>query len=439
MKKRMICKMIVIAVCAYLTAQWMGSRGPWQVLAEEVQPGYDVSDSQENAEETEHIWGPWKTIVKPTVLKEGEKQRVCSGCKEIQTARIAKVKPTIKLNKTTISLKVKQTATLKVSKLAAGDYVKSYKSSNKKIFTVDKKGKVKAKKVGTAKLTVTLASGKKATANIKVKKGIVETTKITVNASRLILLKGGKYKLKTTLKPADSQQKVTYSSSNKKVASVSSKGTVTAKKTGNAQITVKSGSKLKKINVMVQTFTLPKKETEPLLKSCRKIARTMMKDGNWSYYSGPSAGSNIKDSFKEARSVKKRQSNCANYVNFCMQDAGTLKPGMSFYSDSKAKIVYRGSKAQKEATKKMLESNYDIIKVGGKKAVNAELEPGDICLYKGHVNVFAGLNKSKVPMWYDAGRGSTSDGKQQSGYFNHMYWASYYNSMPVYIVLRSKK
>jgi len=79
------------------------------------------------------------------------------------------------------------------------------------------------------------------------------------------------------------------------------------------------------------------------------------------------------------------------------------------------------------------------MKIGGKKAVVAGLVPGDICLYKGHTNVFAGMNSEGVPMWYDAGRNSTSDGKPQSGYFTNMYRASYYNSMPIYIVLRLKK
>ena len=49
------------------------------------------------------------------------------------------------------------------------------------------------------------------------------------------------------------------------------------------------------------------------------------------------------------------------------------------------------------------------------------------------------MNSEGVPMWYDAGRNSTSDGKPQSGYFTNMYRASYYNSMPIYIVLRLKK
>lgn len=386
--------------------------------------------------EEAHKWSDWKVIVQQNVFQAGKKQRTCSVCKRIDTVVLAKLKPTIKINMTTIPLKVKKTTTkFKVSGLASGDSVKSYKSSNKKIFTVDKKGKIKAKKKGTAKLTVTLASGKKATAKVKVQKGTVKTTKVTVNTSKLVLLKGGSYTLRTTLAPLTTQQKATYSSSNKKVVTVSSKGVLNAKKKGTAKITVKSGSKKKQISVTVNVPSFPKGDGNAFLKSCQKIANTIMTDGNWIYFSGVG----MKKSFAEARDYNPRQTSCANYVNFCMQDFGTLEPGMAFYGDGKGKIVYQGSSSKKAATKAMVEKNYDIIKLGGKKAVNAGLQPGDICIYKGHTNVFACLNSEGVPVWYDAGRNSTSDGKPESGYFTNMYRASYYNSMPIYYVLRLKK
>lgn len=386
--------------------------------------------------EKAHKWSDWKTTVKQTVFSEGKKQRTCSVCGKTETKVIARPNATIKLNMTTIPLQVKKSTSLfKVSGLASGDSVKSYESADKKIFTVDKKGKIKAKKKGTAKLTVTLASGKKATAKVKVQKGAVKTAKVTVNTSSLVLLKGGNYTLKAELSPLTTQQKLTYSSSNKKVAAVSSKGVITAKKKGTAKITVKSGSKKKTVSVTVQVPSFPKGDGNAFLASCKKIANTIMSDGNWIYFSG----SGMKKSFAEARDYTPRQTSCANYVNFCMQDFGTLEPGMAFYSDGSGKLVYQGNSAKKEATKAMVERNYDILKIGGKKAVKAGLEPGDICLYKGHTNVFAGMNSEGVPMWYDAGRNSTSDGKPQSGYFTNMYRASNFNSMPIYIVLRLKK
>lgn len=387
--------------------------------------------------EKDHEWGSWSTAAAATVFKEGSKKRTCSVCKATETAVISRLKATVKLNMTTIKLKRKQSTTkFKVSGLAKGDSVKSYKSSNKKIFTVDKKGKIKAKsKSGTAKLTVTLKSGKKATAKVKVQKGTVKTTKVTVNTSKLTLLKNGKYTLKTSMAPLTTQQKMKFSSSNKKVVTVSSKGVITAKKKGTAKITVKSGSKKKTVTVSVQTKTFAKGDTNGFLNSCKKVANIIMTDGNWIYYSGPG----MKKSLAEARDYNPRQTSCANFVNLCMQEFGTLEPGMAFYSNGKGQLIYQGSSSLKARTKAMVEKNYNIIYLNGVKAVKAGLQPGDICLYKGHTNVFAGLNSEGVPTWYDGGRNATSDGKPESGYFTHMYRTSYLNSLPVYIVLRLKK
>lgn len=49
-----------------------------------------------------------------------------------------------------------------------------------------------------------------------------------------------------------SKEKVTYASSNKKVATVNAKGVITAKKVGTATITVRSGSVVKTCKVTVK-------------------------------------------------------------------------------------------------------------------------------------------------------------------------------------------
>ena len=64
--------------------------------------------------------------------------------------------------------------------------------------------------------------------------------------------KGKSFRLKVTLTPADSQDKITYKTSNKKIATVSKTGKIKAKKKGKATITVKSGSKKVKIKVTVK-------------------------------------------------------------------------------------------------------------------------------------------------------------------------------------------
>ena len=62
----------------------------------------------------------------------------------------------------------------------------------------------------------------------------------------------GTLKLAAAVSPVTSKQKVTYSSSNKKVATVTSKGVIKAKKKGKVTITVKSGKKSYKIKITVK-------------------------------------------------------------------------------------------------------------------------------------------------------------------------------------------
>ncbi len=218
-----------------------------------------IGKETESETETEpvkhaHSFSTWKTVSAATVFSAEKQERVCAcGEKETRTVGTA-LTPSIKVNMTVIPLQVKQTTTkFKVSGLANGDSIVSYTSSNPKVFTVDKNGKIKAgKKKDHAVLTITLKSGLKKTVKVNVQKTAVKTKKIPGLSKTITLKKGSSVKLKPVLKPLTSQQKLTYTSSNKKIVTVSSKGIVKAKKSGKATITVKSGSKKVKINVTVK-------------------------------------------------------------------------------------------------------------------------------------------------------------------------------------------
>ena len=95
--------------------------------------------------------------------------RHCSKEMSRKTVSTPKLKATIKLSATKKKLKKGKTYTLKVTGLAKGDGVKKFKSSRKAVATVSSKGKIKAKKKGTAYITVTLKSGKTAKCKITVK------------------------------------------------------------------------------------------------------------------------------------------------------------------------------------------------------------------------------------------------------------------------------
>ena len=209
----------------------------------------------------EHSYDSWKTTRESTVLNMGQQERICSVCKKKETKSIAKLKATISLNVSgTIPLKTKQTFTPKVT-MGKGDKVVSWKSSNKKVVSVSRNGKVKGLKAGkTATITVQLASGLKKSFKVKVQKKNVATKSLKVVdaatgkkvSSKVSLKRKQTLKLAATVSPITSKEKVKYSSSNKKVVSVSSKGVIKAKKKGKATITVKSGKKTYRIKVAVK-------------------------------------------------------------------------------------------------------------------------------------------------------------------------------------------
>ena len=111
---------------------------------------------------------------------------------------------------------------------------------------------VAGKTPGKATLTVTLKSNKKAYVTVTVRS--VKTTKITGVKSSLVLRVKKTATLKPVLTPRTSTEKITYKSSNTKVATVTSAGKIIAKKKGTAYIYVKSGSKTVKCKVVVKRF-----------------------------------------------------------------------------------------------------------------------------------------------------------------------------------------
>lgn len=143
------------------------------------------------------------------------------------------------LNKTRVTFSKGQKVQLKSRKK-----VSNWASNNSKIVSVSRNGTVTAKRNGKAKVTATVGK-KKYTCNITVKN--IKVKKIKISGSTSIQT-GKSTSMRITVTPSNaSNKKIKWTSSNSKIATVSSKGVVTGKKAGTARIyaATTDGSKIK--------------------------------------------------------------------------------------------------------------------------------------------------------------------------------------------------
>lgn len=168
------------------------------------------------------------------------------------------------LNKNKVTLSKGQKVKLKSRKK-----VSKWISNNSRVASVSKNGTVTAKRNGKAKVTA-IVRKKKYTCNITVKNIRIKKTKISGKTS---IQTGKSTSLRITVTPSNaSNKKIKWTSSNSRIATVSSKGVVTGKRAGTARIyaSTTDGGKLKvslKINVTkVSSSSTFKPTSKPITK-----------------------------------------------------------------------------------------------------------------------------------------------------------------------------
>ena len=203
-----------------------------------------------------HTWGAYVVTEAATAVKEGIETRICSVCGQTESRSVARLNAYVKVTESTFPMKRRQTFTLPVT-MESGDYIESVISQNTKRITVsweaDKvtlKAKKKAK-TGKVKVTIKTKGGASTTIIVKLQKGTVAAKKILGIPDTATLKVKKTLKLQPVVSPISYQTKVTYSTSNKKVATVDKKGKITAKKAGTAIIKVTCGKITKKCKVTV--------------------------------------------------------------------------------------------------------------------------------------------------------------------------------------------
>ena len=237
--------------------------------------------------QTEHSWDNGVITTPATTEKEGVKTYTCTVCKATKTEAVPKVeKPTTPSTPTKQSLSKAQITGLSSktyngkaqtqSKLKVTYDGKTLKQGTD--YTVSYKNNTKA---GTATVTV---SGKgnytgSKDASFTIKKAAQSISKVSGSYTKA-------YKTNFTLSPK-AKGKISYKSSNTKVATVNSKGKVSIKGTGKVTITVsaKATSCYKAASKKVTIYAVPAKAKLKEVKSAKgKVEAEWKKDSNASGY-----------------------------------------------------------------------------------------------------------------------------------------------------------
>lgn len=163
---------------------------------------------------------------------------------KVKAIKSSKIKVNVTSAKT-LNLKVGQTSAIKAATSPATTLNKgfAYASSKTTVAAVDAKGTITAKAAGSAVITVKSKDSNK-TANVVVNvkantPATVAVTGVSIKLDKTSIEEGQTAQATATVTPANaSNKKVSFSTSDKAVATVDANGKVTGRKAGKAKITV---------------------------------------------------------------------------------------------------------------------------------------------------------------------------------------------------------
>jgi len=151
----------------------------------------------------------------------------------------------VKITTTTATINIKETTTLTatVSPKNATNKTVTWSTSKKEVATVNSYGIVTGISEGTATITAKSNNGIESTCTVTVQNPNVAVTKVSLDKTSATISKGGKTTLTATVSPMNATNtEVTWTTSDKSVATVDNNGKVKGIKVGTATITAKSNN-----------------------------------------------------------------------------------------------------------------------------------------------------------------------------------------------------
>ena len=170
--------------------------------------------------------------------------------------QVLKAPSKVKLAYKTGVMSIGESRTLAVTLSSKSASLIAWKSDNPGVISVDASGTLTALAAGTATVTAASFNNKKASCKVTVLNGTVPTA-LSLNAEAITLGKKETFQLVPALGEGEAAA-FTYSTSNKKIATVTAAGLITGKKAGKATITVKTQNGLE-AKATVTVNNAPKK------------------------------------------------------------------------------------------------------------------------------------------------------------------------------------
>ncbi len=147
---------------------------------------------------------------------------------------------------------------------------------------------------------------------------------------------------------------------------------------------------------------------EEWLATLESLSNEMLSDGDWIF-----SYEENKTDYMTARAEDTKRTNSGLFVSHGLQCFEVLDSDMSFYGHSDGHIQYNSTDTETRIGKIAEIFDYEMGEI---TLEEADLQPGDIVTYYGeYTNVYIGTDSSGNKMWYDAGKGQTTNSEDEGG------------------------